>query len=109
MALAETIKTCSTCHGEDGNSQVPNIPSLAGQPQFYLMNQLFLFREGVRKIEPMTAILKDLKDDDLLALAEHFSRRDPKRADEPVDPTLVNCGVRTCRAHALRVLSPAWF
>ena len=57
----------------------------------------------------MTAILKDLKDDDLLALAEHFSRRDPKRADEPVDPTLVNSWVRTCRAHALRVLSPAWF
>jgi len=56
------------------------------------MNQLFLFREGVRKIEPITAMLKDLKDDDLLALAQHFSALDAKRTEEPIDPALVNRG-----------------
>jgi cytochrome c553 len=89
---AETIKTCSTCHGEDGNARTPNIPSLAGQPQFYLVNQLFLFREGVRNIEPMTAMLKELKDDDLMALAQHFSTLEAKRTDEPIDATLVSRG-----------------
>ena len=49
MPIAERIKLCSACHGEDGNSRMPNFPSLAGQPEFYLTNQLFLFREGVRK------------------------------------------------------------
>ena len=41
------------------------IPSLAGQPAFFTLNQLFLMREGVRKVEAMAPIVKDLKDDDL--------------------------------------------
>jgi cytochrome c553 len=89
---AEIVEACSTCHGEDGNSRTPNMPSLAGQPQFYLLNQLFLFREGVRNIEPMTAMLKQLKDDDLLALAQHFSTLEAKRTDEPIDADLVSRG-----------------
>ena len=40
-----------------------NIPSLAGQPEFFVLNQLFLMREGVRQIEVMTPFVKDLKDD----------------------------------------------
>ena len=49
-------------------------PSLAGQPEFYLTNQLFLFREGVRKVPGMSELLKGLKDDDLVALAGHFAK-----------------------------------
>jgi cytochrome c553 len=90
--LAELTKACGSCHGEDGNSRTSNVPSLAGQPQFYLMNQLFLFREGVRKIEPMTAMLKDLKDGDLLELAQHFASWETKRSDEPMDTAMVNRG-----------------
>jgi cytochrome c553 len=56
------------------------------------LNQLFLFREGVRKIEPMTAMLKELKDDDLLALAQRFSTLEAKRTAEPIDAALVNRG-----------------
>ena len=36
--------------------------SLAGQPAFFVLNQLFLMREGVRKVEAMAPIVKDLKD-----------------------------------------------
>ena len=52
-ALAEKIQLCSACHGEDGNSKLEKIPSLAGQPAFFILNQLFLMREGVRKVEAM--------------------------------------------------------
>jgi cytochrome c553 len=89
MPIAERIKLCSACHGEDGNSKMPNIPSLAGQPEFFLTNQLFLFREGVRKIPVMSELLKGLKDDDLVALAGHFATLAPKASDEKVDPALV--------------------
>ena len=41
------------------------IPSLAGQPAFFILNQLFLMREGVRKVEAMAPIVKDLKDKSL--------------------------------------------
>ena len=72
MPLAERIQLCSTCHGEDGNSRMPNIPSLAGQPEFFMLNQLVLMREGVRQIEVMAPFVKDLKDDEINALAFIF-------------------------------------
>ena len=90
--LAEKLQLCATCHGEDGNSKLEKIPSLAGQPAFFVLNQLFLMREGVRKIEAMAAIVKDLKDQDLTELSEHYAKLAPKRSDELVDPELVKRG-----------------
>jgi cytochrome c553 len=92
MPQAERIKLCSTCHGEDGNSRMPNTPSLAGQPDFYLTNQLFLFREGVRTVPGMSELLKGLKDDDLVALAGHFAALEPKASEEKTDPALAKRG-----------------
>ncbi|MBX9846454.1 MAG: c-type cytochrome [Xanthobacteraceae bacterium] len=91
-ALAEKLQLCGTCHGEDGNSKIEKIPSLAGQPAFYTLNQLFLMREGVRKVEAMATIVKDLKDSDLTALSEHYAKLAPRRSDEPVDPELAKRG-----------------
>jgi cytochrome c553 len=86
--LAEKIQLCGACHGEDGNSKMEKMPSLAGQPAFYILNQLFLMREGVRKVEAMAPIVKDLKDSDLDALSKHFAAQAPKRSDEAYDRAL---------------------
>jgi cytochrome c553 len=91
-ALAEKIQLCSACHGEDGNSKMEKIPSLAGQPAFFILNQLFLMREGVRKVEAMAPIVKDLKDDDLTNLSQHFAALAPKQSYEAVDPELAKKG-----------------
>ncbi|MEA2978571.1 MAG: hypothetical protein QOF91_1480 [Alphaproteobacteria bacterium] len=90
--LAEKLQLCSACHGEDGNSKIEKFPSLAGQPAFFILNQLFLMREGVRKVETMASIVKDLKDEDLDGLARHFAALSPKRSDEPIDPALAKRG-----------------
>lgn len=92
MTLQERVKTCAACHGEDGNSKLQNVPSLAGQPEFFVLNQLFLMREGVRKIEAMDGLVKNLKDDELQGLAVHFSKLAPKPSDEKIDPSLVEQG-----------------
>ena len=92
QGVAERVKQCAVCHGEDGNSQMANLPSLAGQPEFFIINQLFLMREGVRKVEAMAALVKDLKDDDLQALAKHYAAQPPKPSGEPIDPALVQRG-----------------
>lgn len=97
-ALAEKLQLCGACHGEDGNSRLEKIPSLAGQPAFFILNQLFLMREGVRKVEAMTGVVKDLKDDDLNALAEHYSKLPAKPSDEPVDPALAKRGAELASA-----------
>jgi len=92
VPLAERVKQCGVCHGEDGNSRMPNIPSLAGQPEFFIINQLFLMREGVRKVEAMAALVKDLKDDDLQALAKHYAAQPAKPSGEAIDAALVQRG-----------------
>jgi cytochrome c553 len=92
MTLQERVKTCAACHGEDGNSKLPNVPSLAGQPEFFVLNQLFLMREGVRRIEAMDGIVKNMKDDELQALAVYFSKLPPKASGEKINPELVKQG-----------------
>ena len=92
IPLAERITQCAGCHGADGNSPLQNIPSLAGQPAFFILNQLFLMREGVRKIEVMAPFVKDLKDEDLDALSKHFAALAPKPSGEPIDAALVKRG-----------------
>ena len=90
--VAERVQLCGACHGEDGNSRMENIPSLAGQPEFFTLNQLFLMREGVRQIEAMMPFVKDLKDDEVQALAAHHAKLEPKPSDEKIDPALAARG-----------------
>jgi cytochrome c553 len=92
MPLPERIQQCAGCHGEDGNSKMEKIPSLAGQPEFFMQNQLVLMREGVRKIEVMAPFVKGLTDSEIVALAKHFSALEPKASDEPVDAGLAKRG-----------------
>ena len=90
--LPQRLAQCAACHGDDGNSKTPNIPSLAGQPEFFLFNQLFLMREGVRQIPVMAPLVKDLTDADIEGLAKHFSALPAKASGEPIDPALVQRG-----------------
>ncbi len=90
--ITEISAPCQGCHGEQGHSVIANIPSLAGQPEFFIMNQLFLMREGVRRVEPMKALVASLSDDDLQALAKYFSKAPPKPSDEVIDPELAKRG-----------------
>lgn len=86
------MQQCGACHGDDGNSRTPDIPSLAAQPEFFLTNQLILFREGVRKVPGMSELLKGLDDQDIVALAQHFAGLAAKASEEKIDPALVKRG-----------------
>jgi cytochrome c553 len=90
--LGERLKQCAACHGENGNSRMENTPSLAGQPELFLTNQMILIRERVRKSEVMEPFVKGLKDDEIVALAAHYAGLKPEASDEPVDRTVVARG-----------------
>ncbi len=66
-------QVCAACHGADGNSVIPTIPSLAGQPRQFITQALFMFREGQRKNEQMTPFTAKLSNADLNDLALYFS------------------------------------
>jgi cytochrome c553 len=85
-AIEERLAPCLACHGENGQSSLPEVPSLGGQPAFYLSVQLYMFREKMRNIEPMPAMMKGLSDDDLGRMAQAISRLSPPSAtSEPTD------------------------
>jgi cytochrome c553 len=91
-AVAELVGTCGSCHGENGSSRLENIPSLAGQPEFFLLNQLVLMRDGVRTIPAMAPLVRDLTDADIQVIASYFAARDPRASDEPIDAALATRG-----------------
>jgi cytochrome c553 len=79
------LAACAACHGPQGNSQNPSIPSLAGQPKVFVENQLVLIREGIRDVPQMKGLLDGVKDSEIVALAQYFSSQKPVRASQPVD------------------------
>ena len=66
-------EACTACHGPGGNSQVATMPSIAAQPRTFLENQLVLIREGLRDVPAMKAVMGSLSDEQIVALAKHFS------------------------------------
>jgi cytochrome c553 len=69
----QRLALCGACHGADGNSQIKDIPSLAGQPRVFIENQLVLIREGMRDIPQMKGVLEGVSDAEAAALAKHYS------------------------------------
>ncbi|HET8746719.1 MAG TPA: c-type cytochrome, partial [Ramlibacter sp.] len=77
---------CATCHGANGRADTPLIPVLAGQPSLYAITQLFLFREGRRSNEAMTAVAKALTEDDLRGFSDFIGTLPPVQAPAPATP-----------------------
>lgn len=66
---------CALCHGPDGESASAIYPRLAAQHPDYLQKQLRDFRDGRRISETMSDMAKDLKDDDIAALAAFYANK----------------------------------
>jgi cytochrome c553 len=97
---AETIQEraapCLGCHGENGQSQLENIPSLGAQQPAYALIQLFMFREKLRIFEAMNDMTKPFSDDDLRTFSDYLATL-PK----PAPPADAGDPARLQRAQAL--------
>lgn len=76
----ERFAACLACHGDAGVSTLALTPSLAGQHAFYAITQLFLFREGRRSSEAMTAVAKGMTDADMRAFSDLTAKLPPSSA-----------------------------
>jgi cytochrome c553 len=85
QSLDERLPTCFACHGADGTSQLPEVPSLGAQPAFYSLVELVMFRDKLRVTEPMNQMSAGLSDDDLRKAADLISKLPPPApvADNP--------------------------
>lgn len=93
LAGVLAVSLCESCHGPGGNSATPLTPSIAGQPVTFLENQLIFFREELRNAPVMVPLMKGVKDDEIVALARHFSGQPAKAAPAaPADPAAIARG-----------------
>ena len=66
-------RTCFTCHGANGVSNVPLYPNLAGQKEQYLIKALKAYQTGERADPTMKAMAAPLSDTDIENLAAYFA------------------------------------
>jgi cytochrome c553 len=103
-AAAQTIEeravTCFACHGEKGQSETENTPSLGAQQGPYALIQLFMFREKLRSFEPMNEVAKAFTDDDLQKFSDFIAKL-PKPAPpaEAGDPQRMQRGLALIQQH----------
>ncbi len=108
----EKAEICAGCHGDNGISQMENIPSLAGQPDQFLQWQLVFFRAGSRKNEQMQPIVEQINNEDIRNLGAYFAHADaaegPRRTGIPTCPRKARKPPPAAAApHATPTASPA--
>jgi cytochrome c553 len=67
---------CNSCHGEDGRNGLPGNPSLAGQDQRYLAEQLVAFKTRQRvngMAQTMVGTVATIPDDELIAISIYLA------------------------------------
>ena len=98
---ARFASTCAVCHGADGRSDVTATPVLAGQHSFYAITQLFLFREGRRHNELMTAVAKVMTNEEMQGFASYIATLPPVplAEQEPADGERMRRGSELARQY----------
>ncbi len=76
--MAQRLLACTSCHGKDGagSPHDPGVPSLAGKPAGYLLQQLVYFRTGQRHYPPMEYVTRQLSPQYMRQIADYFSQQD---------------------------------
>ncbi len=95
-AAGPDLFACTACHGEHGQSQTPEVPSLGGQPAPYLLIQLYLFREKQRTVEVMNQATEKFSDEDLRSVSDSLAKLPP-----PASQTETADRERIARGNAL--------
>ena len=77
--------TCAGCHGTDGASVGPAIPSLGGMSAVYITETMAGYKSGDIASTIMGRIAKGYSDDEVAAMANHFAAQKQHRADQSFD------------------------
>ena len=94
-ALEKKAVLCAACHGAQGNSTNPAVPSLAGQPKQFITTQLVMFREGNRKDPQMSAIAAGMANAEINDYGTYFTAQVPiPPAASGMDPARVAASQR---------------
>jgi sulfide dehydrogenase cytochrome subunit len=104
--LASLTENCDSCHGANGSSEWSDMPTIAGIDAFVHSEALFTYRDNARPCSDsefrrgdtsraatnMCALVQDLADEDIDALAEHYAALPFVAAAQEFDVDLASAG-----------------
>lgn len=67
---------CATCHRRSAPAE--GIPQISGMDEHHFVRAMVEYREGVRANEVMRTTAARLSDEEIAALAAHFTEREPR-------------------------------
>ncbi|WP_371372464.1 c-type cytochrome [Thalassotalea aquiviva] len=105
-SMEDIIASCNDCHGPDGVSQHSDVPTIAGYSEATIYDMMFAFVDQTRKEisskyrhgdtsrpeKSMVAIAKELTEEQIEALAVHYSQLEFVPAKQEFDAALVSAG-----------------
>jgi cytochrome c553 len=97
VAGMQKAQVCVACHGAEGNSVNPAVPSLAGQPAQFVATQLVMFREGKRKDAQMAPFAATLSNTDLNNIAAYFAAQKLAPPAATLDAGTTEAGAKLAR------------
>ncbi|HLQ85104.1 MAG TPA: cytochrome c [Salinisphaeraceae bacterium] len=74
--LQQKVETCAACHGEQGVSENPAFPTIAGQHESYLYHVLKAYRDGERENPVMATQVTGLSNAQMRALAKYYAQQE---------------------------------
>lgn len=89
-AQRQMAAPCEACHGTEGRSATPDVPSLAGQPKQFITTQLVMLREGNRKNAVMSPMAAPLSNAEINELGSYFSAQSPAPAGKALAADAAN-------------------
>jgi cytochrome c553 len=91
-ALEARVTACFACHGEKGQSAIPEVPSLGGQHAFYLSVQMLMFRDRMRVVDVMNQQMQGFSNAELQQLADLIARLPSPQPVNGGDPLRLEAG-----------------
>lgn len=88
LSVQGKAQTCFACHGPEGRSGTPEVPSIAGQPREFVVRQLHLFHDGIRVDAQMKPVTATLSDKDIDELADYIAKLPPAAPEKPADAAI---------------------
>lgn len=104
--MAAIMEGCNGCHGENGVSQSADVPSIAGIPEFVLVDAMYVYQDEARPCAEseyrhgdtsrpattMCAIAAELSEDDIDAVAAEYGAMGWTKAKQDFDAGLAAAG-----------------
>lgn len=84
--------TCFGCHGTDGRSNGPAIPTIAGLSNDYLVETMSGYASGEIPSTIMGRIAKGYSEEEIVAIAKYFSEKEFASATQAFDADLAKKG-----------------